>query len=63
MKKRQLISPNRLWAMVVKEFIQMRRDRLTFGMTLGIPMIQLILFGFSINSDPKHLPTAVVLAE
>lgn len=63
MKKRQLISPNRLWAMVVKEFVQMRRDRLTFGMTLGIPMIQLILFGFAINSDPKHLPTAVVLAD
>jgi ABC-2 type transport system permease protein len=42
----------------VKEFIQMRRDRLTFGMMIGIPMIQLMLFGYAINSDPKHLPTA-----
>lgn len=49
----------RWWAIVVKEFIQMRRDRLTFGMIIGIPMIQLVLFGFAINSDPKHLPTVV----
>ena len=49
--------------MVVKEFIQMRRDRLTFGMMIGIPLIQLILFGFAINSDPKHLPAAVLLAD
>ncbi len=53
-------SFKRLWAVVVKEFIQMRRDRLTFGMMVGIPMIQLMLFGFAINSDPKHLPTAVI---
>ncbi len=38
----------------------MRRDRLTFGMIVGIPVIQLVLFGFAINSDPKHLPTAVL---
>jgi ABC-2 type transport system permease protein len=50
-------------AMLVKEFIQMRRDRLTFGMMVGIPLLQLILFGFAINSDPKHLPTAVLLAD
>jgi ABC-2 type transport system permease protein len=56
-------SPARLWAMVVKEFIQMRRDRLTFGMMVGIPLLQLILFGFAINSDPKHLPAAVLLAD
>jgi len=48
---------------VVKEFIQMRRDRLTFGMMVGIPMMQLILFGFAINSDPKNLPMAVLSAE
>ena len=53
----------RLGAMVWKEFIQMRRDRLTFGMMIGIPMIQLVLCGFAINSDPKHLPTAVLLAD
>jgi len=49
----------RFCAMVRKEFIQMRRDRMTFGMIIGVPMLQLILFGYAINSDPKHLPTAV----
>lgn len=63
MKKWQGFSPARLWAMVVKEFIQMRRDRLTFGMMVGIPLLQLILFGYAINSDPKQLPSAVLLAD
>jgi ABC-2 type transport system permease protein len=49
--------------MVVKEFIQMRRDRVTFAIMIGIPLVQLILFGFAINADPKHLPTAVLLAD
>jgi ABC-2 type transport system permease protein len=53
----------RFWAVVVKEFIQMRRDRLTFGMMVGIPLVQLILFGYAINSDPKHLPTAIYSAD
>ncbi|MBK9139692.1 MAG: ABC transporter permease [Verrucomicrobia bacterium] len=53
----------RFWAVVVKEFIQMRRDRLTFGMMVGIPLLQLILFGFAINMNPKHLPTAVRVAD
>jgi ABC-2 type transport system permease protein len=53
----------RFWAIVAKEFIQMRRDRLTFGMMVGIPMLQLILFGYAINSDPKHLPTAIYSAD
>jgi ABC-2 type transport system permease protein len=53
----------RFWAVVVKEFIQMRRDRLTFGMMAGIPVIQLVLFGYAINTDPKHLPTAVLSAD
>ncbi|HXC01115.1 MAG TPA: ABC transporter permease [Opitutaceae bacterium] len=52
-------SFHRLWAMVLKEFIQMRRDRVTFAMMVGIPLLQLTLFGFAINSDPKHLPTAI----
>jgi ABC-2 type transport system permease protein len=56
-------SFQRFWAIVVKEFIQMRRDRVTFGMMVGIPMIQLILFGYAINSNPKHLPTAVYAAD
>jgi ABC-2 type transport system permease protein len=54
------ISWHRLVAVVVKEFIQMRRDRLTFAMMVGIPLIQLTLFGYAINSDPRHLPTAVL---
>jgi len=56
-------SPARFWAMVVKEFIQMRRDRVTFALMVGIPLIQLTLFGYAINSDPKHLPAAVLLAD
>lgn len=49
----------RLNAMIRKEFIQMRRDRLTFAMMLGVPVMQLILFGYAINTDPKNLPTAI----
>jgi ABC-2 type transport system permease protein len=56
-------SWSRFAAIVVKEFIQMRRDRLTFAMMVGIPLIQLALFGFAINADPKHLPTAVLSAD
>ncbi|WP_320172609.1 ABC transporter permease [Maridesulfovibrio sp.] len=47
-------------AMARKEFVQMRRDRLTFAMMIGIPLIQIILFGYAINSDPRHLPLAVL---
>ena len=47
---------HRLWAMVLKEFIQMKRDRLTFGMMVGIPLMQLMLFGFAINSDRNTCP-------
>jgi len=54
---------HRFWAMVLKEFIQMRRDRATFAMMVGIPLIQLTLFGYAINSDPKHLPTAIRAAD
>jgi ABC-2 type transport system permease protein len=53
------ISVARIVAVFLKELVQMRRDRLTFAMILGIPVMQLILFGFAINSDPKHLPTAL----
>jgi ABC-2 type transport system permease protein len=48
---------------VTKEFIQMGRDRVTFGMMVGIPLVQLTLFGFAINSDPKHLPAAVHMVD
>jgi len=50
----------RVWAIFVKEFQQMLRDRLTFAMAVGVPIIQLILFGYAINTDPKGLPTAVI---
>ncbi len=53
-------SPQRFLAMVLKEFIQMRRDRLTFGMMVGIPMLQLLVFGFAINLNPRHLPAAIL---
>ncbi|MFC5587178.1 ABC transporter permease [Nitratireductor kimnyeongensis] len=53
-------SFSRLAALLIKEFIQMRRDRITFGMMLGVPLMQLVLFGFAINSDPKALPAALV---
>ena len=53
----------RLWAMMLKEFIQMKRDRATLGMIIGIPLIQIILYGYSINIDPKRLPIAVVTSD
>ena len=53
----------RFLAVMMKEFVQMRRDRLTFAMMVGIPILQLILFGFAINSDPRALPTAVLAAD
>ena len=53
-------SFGRLGALLMKEFIQMRRDRITFAMMLGVPLMQLVLFGFAINSDPKSLPAALV---
>jgi ABC-2 type transport system permease protein len=56
-------SFHRFWAIVLKEFIQMMRDRVTFGIMVGIPLMQLLLFGFAINSDPKHLPTALRAAD
>lgn len=57
------ISLNRIGAMIRKEFIQMRRDRLTFAMMLAIPVMQLLLFGYAINSDPKDLPTALYVQD
>jgi ABC-2 type transport system permease protein len=63
MRRLPPFSPDRLWAIIVKEFTQMRRDRFTFAMMLGIPILQLLLFGFAINSDPRHLPAAVLLAD
>src|SRR6266853_1066565 len=63
MKGHPKFSFQRLRGIISKEFMQMRRDRLTFAMMLGIPLIQLTLFGYAINSDPRHLPAAVLLAD
>ena len=52
----RFFSPIRLGALLAKELIQMRRDRITFAMMLGVPLLQLILFGYAINNDPKGLP-------
>ena len=48
------LSFSRLFGVMVKEFIQLKRDRMTFGMIVGIPVVQLIMFGFAINADPKN---------
>jgi ABC-2 type transport system permease protein len=56
-------SWSRIAAVMVKEFIQMRRDRLTFAMIIGVPIVQLVLFGYAINNDPKRLPTAMVMGD
>lgn len=56
-------SFQRWFGILLKEFIQLRRDRLTLGMIVVIPIIQLLIFGFAINSDPKHMPTAVVMTD
>ncbi|PWB84238.1 MAG: mannose-1-phosphate guanyltransferase [Methylocystaceae bacterium] len=53
----------RIYAVFVKEFIQLRRDRVTLAMIVGIPLIQLLLFGYAINTDPKHLPTALLVQD
>ena len=57
------LSLSRWVGIMLKEFIQLKRDRLTFGMIVGIPVLQLILFGYAINSDPRRLPTAVLAAD
>jgi ABC-2 type transport system permease protein len=59
----RLFSWSRIGAVMAKEFIQMRRDRLTFAMIIGVPIVQLLLFGYAINTDPKRLPTAAVVAD
>ncbi|HEX9590596.1 MAG TPA: ABC transporter permease, partial [Bradyrhizobium sp.] len=53
----------RSYAMLVKEFIQLRRDRVSFAMIVMIPVMQLMLFGYAINTTPRNLPTAVLLQE
>jgi ABC-2 type transport system permease protein len=57
------LSLNRILAVLIKEFTQLTRDRLTYAMLLAVPVIQLLLFGYAINSDPRHLPTAVLVQD
>ncbi|MEZ0168282.1 ABC transporter permease [Microvirga sp. TS319] len=56
-------SMERIYAAFVKELLQLRRDRITFATMIFIPLFQLFLFGYAINTDPKHLPTAVLIQD
>ena len=56
-------SLQRTLAVFIKEFQQMLRDRMTFAMAIGVPVLQLVLFGYAINTDPKGLPTAIVSSD
>lgn len=63
MTRNTVFSIARWWSIVRKEFLQLRRDRVTFAMIVGVPIIQMALFGYAINTDPKHLDTAVISAD
>ncbi len=63
MRPGSFFSLRRFLAIVAKEFVQMRRDRVTFAIMIGIPIVQMVVFGYAINSDPKHLPTAIRSAD
>ena len=56
-------SAGRMMAVLVKEFIQLTRDRLTYALILAVPVLQMLLFGYAINGDPRHLPTALLVQE
>jgi ABC-2 type transport system permease protein len=56
----KMLSPSRIFAVMAKEFTQLRRDRITYAMILIMPLMQLLLFGYAINTDPRHLPAAIV---
>jgi ABC-2 type transport system permease protein len=58
-----MISATRILAVLIKEFKQLTRDRLTYAMILALPVVQLVLFGYAINSEPRHLPTAILVQE
>jgi ABC-2 type transport system permease protein len=63
MSRHSAFSFSRWWSIVRKEFLQLRRDHITFAMIVGIPIIQMVLFGYAINTDPKHLDTEVINAD
>jgi len=58
-----MLSLTRTWAVMAKEFVQLTRDRLTYAMILLLPIVQLLLFGYAINDDPRNLPTAVLVQD
>lgn len=58
-----MLSLSRTWAVMAKEFVQLTRDRLTYAMILMLPIVQLLLFGYAINDDPRNLPTAVLVQD
>ena len=62
-RQQEFFSARRWWSVVRKEFLQLRRDRITFAMIVGIPIVQLTLFGYAINSDPKHLLTGLLVQD
>jgi ABC-2 type transport system permease protein len=62
-RQQEFFSARRWWSVVRKEFLQLRRDRITFAMIVGLPIIQLTLFGYAINSDPKHLLTGLLVQD
>lgn len=63
MSPQGVFSLARWWGVVRKEFLQLRRDRITFAMIVAIPIVQLTLFGYAINSDPKHLLTGLLVQD
>ena len=56
-------SLNRIAATFIKEVLQLSRDRITFAMMVVIPLVQLLIFGYAINTNPRHLPTAVLIQD
>jgi ABC-2 type transport system permease protein len=62
-RQSQSFSIDRMMAVLVKEFIQLTRDRITYALILAVPVIQMLLFGYAINTDPRHLPTAILVQE
>lgn len=62
-KAEQAFSFERMGAVLIKEFIQLIRDRITYALILAVPVIQMLLFGYAINTDPRHLPTALLVQE
>ena len=57
------LSWTRILAVMAKEFVQLSRDRLTYAMILALPIVQILLFGYAINTNPRHLPTGLIAAE